>query len=430
MLAEFESPSGATLMTWLLIILAVILFGLLTGFRVAQQYERGVVFRLGRYAGTRGPGLFWIIPLGVETVTKVDMRVLTDSVEQQETMTKDNVPIQVNAVIWYRVVKPDRAIIQVQNFRAAVVQVALTTLRNGLGQYTLDDVLKERDKLSVALKDRVDQVTEPWGRNSERRDAQCEDPGHHAARDGSGSRGIARKARAHHQGGSRTRSGAQIARSRRRDHENAGVPRTAAHADADRSGRGAEQHDDRHDAIRIRRRCSGSGTENLAPDTAVLRRLMTSGKTAPGTQSNAQQRLDLDSRRQFQSEAGGDRGKKNRGLLKRERRTEADSRAGAKWQIGISIHAHPVFAEEAIGVELVGTLPKAPMAVNHVRRNDRHREEGRARAVARGVKMGRKPKLTAYQQREALKCRERGEPVCEIGRSYNVSHSTISRLGA
>jgi regulator of protease activity HflC (stomatin/prohibitin superfamily) len=89
--------------------------------------------------------------------------VLTDSVEQQETMTKDNVPIQVNAVIWYRVVKPDRAIIEVQNFRAAVVQVALTTLRNGLGQYTLDDVLKERDKLSVALKDRVDQVTEPWG---------------------------------------------------------------------------------------------------------------------------------------------------------------------------------------------------------------------------------------------------------------------------
>jgi regulator of protease activity HflC (stomatin/prohibitin superfamily) len=150
-------------MGWLLIVLAVILFLLLTGFRVAQQYERGVVFRLGRYAGTRGPGLFWIIPLGIETVTKIDMRVLTDSVEQQETMTKDNVPIQVNAVIWYRVVKPDRAIIEVQNFRAAVVQVALTTLRNGLGQYTLDDVLKERDKLSVALKDRVDQVTEPWG---------------------------------------------------------------------------------------------------------------------------------------------------------------------------------------------------------------------------------------------------------------------------
>ncbi|HEY2444227.1 MAG TPA: slipin family protein [Rhizomicrobium sp.] len=150
-------------MPWLLIVLAFVLFVLLTGFRIAQQYERGIVFRFGRYTGTRGPGLFWIIPFGIDTVIKVDMRVLTDSVEQQETMTKDNVPIQVNAVIWYRVVKPDRAIIEVQNFRAAVVQVALTTLRNGLGQYTLDDVLKERGKLSEALKDRVDEVTEPWG---------------------------------------------------------------------------------------------------------------------------------------------------------------------------------------------------------------------------------------------------------------------------
>jgi regulator of protease activity HflC (stomatin/prohibitin superfamily) len=122
-----------------------------------------VVFRLGRYAGVRGPGLFWIIPLGIERAVKVDMRVLTDRVEQQETMTKDNVPIHVNTVIWYRVVEPDRAIIEVQNFRAAVVQVALTTLRNGIGQYTLDDVLKERDKLSEVLKYRADQVTEPWG---------------------------------------------------------------------------------------------------------------------------------------------------------------------------------------------------------------------------------------------------------------------------
>jgi len=150
-------------MGWL--IGAVVVLGIvaLSGFRIAQQYQRAVVFRFGRYTGTRGPGLFWIVPLGIETAIKVDMRVLTDSVEQQETMTKDNVPIHVNAVIWYRVVRPDRAIIEVQNFRAAVVQVALTTLRNGIGQYTLDDVLKEREKLSLALKDRADQVTEPWG---------------------------------------------------------------------------------------------------------------------------------------------------------------------------------------------------------------------------------------------------------------------------
>src|SRR5258706_10427054 len=136
---------------------------ILSGFRVAQQFERALVFRFGRYTGTRGPGLFWIIPLGIETATKVDMRVLTDGVEQQEAMTRDNVPIQVNAVIWYRVIKPNLAIIEVQNVRNAVIQVALTTLRNVIGQHTLDDVLKEREKLSGLLQTRVDQVTEAWG---------------------------------------------------------------------------------------------------------------------------------------------------------------------------------------------------------------------------------------------------------------------------
>jgi regulator of protease activity HflC (stomatin/prohibitin superfamily) len=91
------------------------------------------------------------------------MRVLTDGVEQQETMTKDNVPIKVNAVIWYKVVAPDRAIIEVQDVRNAVIQTALTTLRNVIGQHTLDDVLKEREKLAALLKERVDTMTEPWG---------------------------------------------------------------------------------------------------------------------------------------------------------------------------------------------------------------------------------------------------------------------------
>ena len=135
----------------------------LTGFRVAQQYERALVFRFGRYVDTRGPGLFWIIPLGIDRAVKVDMRVLTDGVEQQEAMTRDNVPIKINAVIWYRVVKPELAVIQVQQFRNAVIQVSLTTLRNTIGQHTLDDVLKEREKLSTLLKDRTDQVTEAWG---------------------------------------------------------------------------------------------------------------------------------------------------------------------------------------------------------------------------------------------------------------------------
>jgi regulator of protease activity HflC (stomatin/prohibitin superfamily) len=146
-----------------MIVVLVVAFILLSGFRVAQQYERGLVFRFGRYMYTRGPGLFWIIPLGVERAVKVDMRVFTDGVEQQEAMTKDNVPVQANAVIWYRIVKPDLAIIEVQNVRNSLIQVALTTLRNVIGQHSLDDVLKEREKMGKIVKDRVDQVTEGWG---------------------------------------------------------------------------------------------------------------------------------------------------------------------------------------------------------------------------------------------------------------------------
>jgi len=144
-----------------ILVIAVLL--VLSGFRVAQQYERALVFRFGRYLGLRGPGLFWIIPLGIDRAVKVDLRVFTDGVEQQEAMTRDNVPVKANAVIWYRIVKPDLAIIEVQNVRNAVIQVALTTLRNIIGQHSLDDVLKEREQISQLLKTRVDQVTEAWG---------------------------------------------------------------------------------------------------------------------------------------------------------------------------------------------------------------------------------------------------------------------------
>jgi regulator of protease activity HflC (stomatin/prohibitin superfamily) len=146
-----------------LIVVGVVAFALLSGFRVAQQYQRALIFRFGRYTGARGPGLLWIIPLGVERAVMVDLRVLTDGVEQQESMTRDNVPVKVTAVIWYRVVKPDLSVIEVQNFRNAVIQVALTTLRNVIGQHSLDDVLKDREKLSGLLKERVDQITEAWG---------------------------------------------------------------------------------------------------------------------------------------------------------------------------------------------------------------------------------------------------------------------------
>ncbi|HEY8699169.1 MAG TPA: SPFH domain-containing protein [Rhizomicrobium sp.] len=146
-----------------LVVIAIVIVVLLTGFRIAQQYQRALVFRFGRYIDIRGPGLFWIVPLGIEKAVKVDMRVFTDGVEQQEAMTRDNVPVKANAVIWYRVVKPDLAVIEVQDVRNAVIQVALTTLRDVIGQHSLDDVLKEREMLAKLLKDRVDQMTEAWG---------------------------------------------------------------------------------------------------------------------------------------------------------------------------------------------------------------------------------------------------------------------------
>src|SRR3954454_8124309 len=135
----------------------------LTGIRVAQEYERAVVFRLGRYQSVRGPGLYYNIPLGIEWQRKVDMRTITVNVEPQESITKDSVTVKVNAVLWYRVVEPFKAILEVADFRSAVYQVALTSLRNIIGQHVLDEVLKERDQINAKLKTLVDQATDPWG---------------------------------------------------------------------------------------------------------------------------------------------------------------------------------------------------------------------------------------------------------------------------
>jgi regulator of protease activity HflC (stomatin/prohibitin superfamily) len=139
----------------------------LFGLRIANQYERAVVFRLGRYQSTKGPGLYWIIPM-IEWQTIVDIRTLTAAVEQQETITKDNVPIKVNAVVWYRIINPKDATLEVKNVDNAVIQVALTTLRTGIGQHSLDDVLKEQEAVSSGIQQKIDSVTEPWGVKVER----------------------------------------------------------------------------------------------------------------------------------------------------------------------------------------------------------------------------------------------------------------------
>ena len=144
-----------------IVIGAAIVFGI-AGIRIAQEYERGVVFRLGRYNSVRGPGLYWIIPI-IEWQRVLDLRTKTVSVEQQETITKDCVTIKVDAVLWYRIVDPMKAIIAVQNYTAAVYQVALTTLRNIIGQHLLDEVLKERDRINSVLRGIVDRATEAWG---------------------------------------------------------------------------------------------------------------------------------------------------------------------------------------------------------------------------------------------------------------------------
>jgi regulator of protease activity HflC (stomatin/prohibitin superfamily) len=150
-----------------LIFLAVAGFILLSGLRIANQYERAVVFRLGKYQRTAGPGLYYLIPV-VEKAQTVDLRTMTTEVAQQEAITKDNVPVKINAVIWRRTIDPKSAVIEVMNVGDAVIQVAVTSLRGVIGQHTLDDVLKEQEAISAALRASIDRVTEPWGVKVER----------------------------------------------------------------------------------------------------------------------------------------------------------------------------------------------------------------------------------------------------------------------
>ena len=145
------------------VVVVVLLAIVISGLRIAREYERAVVFRLGRYQGLRGPGLFWLIPLGIENETRIDLRIVTNPIEQQETITRDSVTVKVNAVLWFRVSDPQKAVLTVENFRSAVQQVALTSLRNVIGQHDLDEVLKERDKINTLLRKNVLEATHSWG---------------------------------------------------------------------------------------------------------------------------------------------------------------------------------------------------------------------------------------------------------------------------
>jgi regulator of protease activity HflC (stomatin/prohibitin superfamily) len=154
-------------MTALLIAVAAALFILLlflvSAIKVAREYERGVVFRLGRLLDPpKGPGLFILIPI-IDRMVKVDLRTITLNIPPQEVITKDNVPARVNAVAYFRIVEPKAAIVQIENFMVATSQIAQTTLRSVLGQHLLDELLSERDKINAILQEIIDEATSPWG---------------------------------------------------------------------------------------------------------------------------------------------------------------------------------------------------------------------------------------------------------------------------
>ena len=146
----------------LLLILGIIIAILLSGLRIAQEYQRAVVFRLGRFKSIKGPGLYWIIPL-IDRQQRVDIRTKTVDLEQQETITKDSVTIKVNAVLWFKITNAEDAIIKIADYNKAVYQFSVTALRHIIGQHTLDEVLREREQINGTLQKIVDTITEPWG---------------------------------------------------------------------------------------------------------------------------------------------------------------------------------------------------------------------------------------------------------------------------
>ncbi len=145
-----------------LIALLIVLVILSQAIKIVREYERVVIFRLGRFSGVKGPGIFLIIPI-IDRVILIDLRVFTIDVAKQVVITRDNVSVEVDAVIYYRVVDPSRAIIQVENYKMATSLLAQTTLRDVLGQIELDDLLSKRDELNKKLQEILDRHTDPWG---------------------------------------------------------------------------------------------------------------------------------------------------------------------------------------------------------------------------------------------------------------------------
>jgi len=150
------------LISWAIPIIVLAVIILPQAIRVLREYERGVIFRLGKLLGAKGPGIIFLIPI-VDRIVRMDLRVVTINVERQEMMTRDNVPVSVDAVVYFRVVDPQSAVVKVENFLKATSLIAQTTLRSVIGQAPLDDLLSQRDSINQTLQDIIDKQTEPWG---------------------------------------------------------------------------------------------------------------------------------------------------------------------------------------------------------------------------------------------------------------------------
>ena len=148
-------------LTYLLIAVLIVMF-LASAIRILREYERGIVFTLGRFTGVKGPGLFILIPF-VQQMVKVDLRVMVQEVPPQDVISRDNVSVKVNAVLYFRIVNPERAVIKVGNYMAATSQLAQTTLRSVLGKHELDEMLAERDRLNADIQGTLDTQTDAWG---------------------------------------------------------------------------------------------------------------------------------------------------------------------------------------------------------------------------------------------------------------------------
>jgi regulator of protease activity HflC (stomatin/prohibitin superfamily) len=144
--------------TFLIIVIVIII----SGIKILKEYERAVVFRLGRMVGSRGPGITYIIP-GIEKMVKMDLRTVTMDIPPQDVITRDNVSVKVNAVLYFRVLEPNRAVVEVENYLFATSQLAQVTLRSVCGQAELDELLAERERINTRIQEILDQQTDPWG---------------------------------------------------------------------------------------------------------------------------------------------------------------------------------------------------------------------------------------------------------------------------